>query len=617
MSFLNPWGFLAFISVPVVLLLHLRRSRSQQATVSSLSLWSFLDEELQGGRARQIPLTWLLIIDVLIAILLSLAFTQPQLSLPAIFAEGRHVLLLVDDSGSMLANDVGAGRFAEAQQDAALILDDIGRGDVVTLVAFGERPRLIADSRQESIATVRSALLDLQAGYTGQDIASGLSLALAGAEAELPLEIHVFTDGAFPAPLVGLDVNDFSWHFYGQDTDNQAVLNLAAEVVGTNSIQVFAGLAHFGDQPVTREVVLLADGTEISRSTVDFTETGVVSQVWNLTGQPATVTVSLLGEDGLAVDDTSSLGVGRKPKLSVALVTDTPNPVDRAILVAERVNLTIIPPDEYLPGLPFDLVVFRGTLPESWPTGIVLVLDPPVGNSLLDVDNAGDNERDLDKTAWLLADDPLLDGVDMTGLSLRSAWTLGDMPPEFVDLISVYGRAGTPVPILLRGKFILTDLILFLPVLEEGNLTRHPVFPVLINNIVEAARGVSLPEQVSTGAALQLPLDENYPVITVIRPDEEEVVLDYERTTDTITALLPGLYRVEMENVNGKWAIYQVGVNAGSLLESELTPQTWTTFLGENSAAEAVPARQAADLTPWLLALACIFLMVEARIAWR
>ena len=115
MNLANPLGLLGLLSLPVIIGLHLHLERNRRAVVSSLFLWAFLDAKLQGQRPRQLRLTWLLLLDLLIAAVLSLALAQPQIEIPSAFAQDSHVIVLLDTSTSMLANDIAPSRIEVAK----------------------------------------------------------------------------------------------------------------------------------------------------------------------------------------------------------------------------------------------------------------------------------------------------------------------------------------------------------------------------------------------------------------------------------------------------------------------------------------------------------------------
>ncbi len=89
MSFLHPWAFLGLLSLPAIIALHWHFERQRRVIVSSMFLWRFLDEKFQGRKISFLHISWLLLLDLLIALLLTLALTRPVVKLPAL-GTGEH-----------------------------------------------------------------------------------------------------------------------------------------------------------------------------------------------------------------------------------------------------------------------------------------------------------------------------------------------------------------------------------------------------------------------------------------------------------------------------------------------------------------------------------------------
>lgn len=610
MSLTNPVGLWGLVSLPVILALHMMRERSRRYVVSSLSLWSFLELEVRGSRPRRFPLTWLLVLHLLIAGFLSLALAQPHLSLSVPLHNARHVVVLLDVSTSMRAREVRPSRFSQAQLEAASLLSGLGPRDVATVITFGTTPRWIGDTRQEEPQELVARVTDLGAGETGHALESALALAVGALSEQVPAEIHVLTDAAFPEPRLDQFPYPIEWHLFGQQVPNQAVLSVSAVVLSRDNLQIFARLGNFGDHGASRVVTLLADGNPVDSISLRMEADTTVSQVWEIVGRPSTVTVLLAGGDHLQEDDTASLGLHlshRGQEVRVGLVTDFPDPLDRAIRSIPDTDLRLLAPDEYVPGMSFDLVVFRGALPDEWPAGSVLVVDPPTGARLLAVRGLEDITALPIPTA-----DPLLASIDFSGVRWASAWALESVPEPFVPIL----QAGT-LPLLLRRKVGPSQVFLFLPDLSTGNLARHPAFPILIANLVQASSRLPLPACMHTGEVLQLPTADDYPLVRVLPPQGSTVELPasrppgWERTSD------PGIYRLEMVDLDGATHDCSIGFNAGDETESNLSLGDW---LSDRKDAEAVAQAEATreiNLVPWLLGATVLLLGLEAALAWR
>ena len=73
MNLLLPTALLGLLTIPVILLLHLLRNRRAQIDIPSLRLWRGLERKKQGGMPRQIPLSLMLLLQLVIAVALTLS----------------------------------------------------------------------------------------------------------------------------------------------------------------------------------------------------------------------------------------------------------------------------------------------------------------------------------------------------------------------------------------------------------------------------------------------------------------------------------------------------------------------------------------------------------------
>jgi hypothetical protein len=190
-------GLLRLLSLPLIVALHLLRERRNQRVVSHLGLWDFLEQEVRGAKPQRIPLTWLLVLDLGAALLLSLAFARPQIEWQTPARNARHVVILIDVSSSMLAQDVLPDRFGRARLEASALLNRLGPRDVATILTFGERSHWIADTRQEGLQEMLAKVTALQAGETGHALALALAQGRSAVQEGLQAEFYIFTDGAF------------------------------------------------------------------------------------------------------------------------------------------------------------------------------------------------------------------------------------------------------------------------------------------------------------------------------------------------------------------------------------------------------------------------------------
>lgn len=158
---------------------------------------------------------------------------------------------------------------------------------------------------------------------------------------------------------------------------------------------------------------------------------------------------------------------------------------------------------------------------------------------------------------------------------------------------------------------------MLLPDLRSSNLTRHPAFPIFLANLVQLVAGTDLPTAIRAGDPLLLPSRQTYPLIQLHPPEGEVIELAAERPDVWTETRQPGVYYLDLIDRDGDRQRYAVGVNAGSLEESDISPGQWAQQSQlADQVSETQDARQV-DLMPWLLFLVILLLILEARLAWR
>ena len=108
MTFVNPWGLLALLAVPAIIVIHLYQRRFPTLVVTGLHLWSVETRpSLPGRRREKLPVSTSLILECLAATLLALLLAGPRIG-----EANRvpHLVVVLDDSASMSARRVDGTR---------------------------------------------------------------------------------------------------------------------------------------------------------------------------------------------------------------------------------------------------------------------------------------------------------------------------------------------------------------------------------------------------------------------------------------------------------------------------------------------------------------------------
>ncbi len=205
MTFLSPWRLVLLLGPLAVLLGYLAAQRARQRTALRFSSVDLLASVVphRSGWQRHLPAAAMLAaLTVLV-----LAFAQPAWATRTP-RQRATVMLAVDTSGSMAADDVKPSRLAAAERQAASFVQHLPSGLQIGLVSFSATAQVLAPPSADR-STVLAALGALPIG-TATATADGISLALDALAAvprtaagnRAPAVIVLLSDGT---PTVGKD----------------------------------------------------------------------------------------------------------------------------------------------------------------------------------------------------------------------------------------------------------------------------------------------------------------------------------------------------------------------------------------------------------------------------
>src|SRR5687767_9182003 len=141
MSFVAPlalaWSALA---IPIVIF-YILKIRLRQVPVSTTIFWQQIYDEKSPRSLWQQLRHWLsLLVQIVWLMLLVLALAEPFLLSAAWRA--RRTVLVIDNSASMNATDVGPTRLAAARTAASNYVASLRFGDEMAVIAAGTHPKV-------------------------------------------------------------------------------------------------------------------------------------------------------------------------------------------------------------------------------------------------------------------------------------------------------------------------------------------------------------------------------------------------------------------------------------------------------------------------------------------
>lgn len=593
MQFLLPIGLILLLALPLIVLLHLIRERRRRVVVPSLLNWRNLPRPRDGQRSQRLPLTLLLLLQLLIAALLALALARPQL-IGGPQRNAEQLVIVIDTSTSMATRDGVSTRFAQAQQRAVTLLRGLNSGERAVIIAAGTAPRVVAAGSGADLPALEAAVASLLPGGTAADLDGALALAEAALDPQLAGRIAVLTDGGTAPPTVRPMAAPVEWQQFGSDTPNRAILAFAARPSGGKT-QVYARVANYGGLPFAGVLRLFADNQPVDARPVSVAPDAEAEQTWTLPTGARQLRLALDGGDALPDDDVAQVSLVTTRPVRVALVTAEPEPLRRALAAVPGVAVALTTPANYVDDAQVDVTVFDGMLPERWPDGAALMINPPSGSQLLTVDGIVAAKGQLVQRGALLA------GLGFGGVNFGGARQT--TPPAWATTMLAAGDT----PLILRGRDGDHELAIWAFDLREGNLSTRLAFPLLvartIRDLAPAAPGAS----VQAGAAFTLRPSPRATTVELIAPDGVvQQVAPGNVTIDTLTR--PGWYDLIERGAAGELYRTQVAVNAGSPLESNLRVAVPPTLSDAPATTSSFAAPQSTDLWPWLALAALVFL---------
>ena len=277
MSFIWPWVLVSLLVLPVCVYLYLRLQQKRSRDAASLGTMGAMREGAPAlaGRRRHVPP----IIFLIAVAVLALASARPQLTLPLPRMEGTVVLAL-DVSSSMAADDVEPTRMEAAKLAAKTLVERRPGSARIGVVAFGEGGLVVQPPTDDSEAL--DATIDRLAPQSATSLGRGVmtALNLVAPESGLgqtapadgtsprgafaPAVIVLLTDGENTDPPDPIEVaqraadRGVRVHTVGLGTDEGATI----EVDGFN---LFTQL----NEPVLQQIALLTEGSYFRVEDVD------------------------------------------------------------------------------------------------------------------------------------------------------------------------------------------------------------------------------------------------------------------------------------------------------------------------------------------------------------
>ncbi|MDH7514343.1 MAG: BatA domain-containing protein [Bacteroidota bacterium] len=288
MTFLNPLYLIALAAAAIPIIIHLLNLR--KARVIEFSTLAFL-KELQKSRIRRLKIKqWILLaLRILVIVFVVLAFTRPALRssfgfLPGVRAR-TSVVILFDDSFSMLAADEGGRLFKQAREKALEIVGILEPGDEAALIRFSDAGKTFP-AFTTATSVLRREIASAEPSYIHGDASEVLAAAgaLLHQSTNFNKELYIITDeqrshffrpGA-PSLQRTLDpsVRTFIIPVGAHRVDNTSIENIVVEnslFEKEKPVDLTVTVRNDGSSPLANAVVsVFLEGERVQQKTTDI-----------------------------------------------------------------------------------------------------------------------------------------------------------------------------------------------------------------------------------------------------------------------------------------------------------------------------------------------------------
>jgi Mg-chelatase subunit ChlD len=592
-SFTAPAGLaLLALAIPIVLL-HILRPRRPEVVVGSTYLWKPLAEPVSAASPWQrLRPSVLLLLQLLAVALLALAVARPVRLTAAPLA--KHTVFIVDDSGSMAANDGKPDRIGTARDRAQALRRQLPAGGQASVVVASAQPRVLL-SASDDFRAFTEALAAIPPPAGTADNASAFNLAESLETPGVPIGFVLLSDGGLSVAEQKLLPPGTRYEKIGDRATNRAITRLVVEPRGSG-LHALVTLRNTGGADATQTLRLDVDGRTVHTESVHLAEGGFVEREVDL---PAGERVEALldGDDLLAADNHAFATAAPRPRLRVLLAGPEDLFLERLLAAIPGVTLERSETSRPAPGM--DLAIYDQVAVPADPGAPWLAIAPPGGAPGVTVAGAVDQPA----VALVRAEHPLLAGLDLSTVGIATAQQLKARPDDQV----LVGAEETPL--LLRGSRDGRAFAYLGFTLGDSNLPLTVAFPVLADRLLTDLSGAAAaPGDVRAGQPLPLP--PGGAAVTVLRPGGTRVEIPPGGAPPLTDRT--GFYRIQSA---GKPEIV-VAVNAASG-ESALAPADTLPVRPRPAAPGERPPRGEVSVLRWVILALAVVLAAEFLVSRR
>ena len=562
MNFLSPTAFLLFGLAAPIVALYILKLRRRREPVSTLLFWEQIFREKQTTSLFQkLKHLLSLLLQLLFLALLVLALARPQFAFMT--KSARQIILIIDRSASMNAIDDTVSCLESVKQSTLQMVDNLRFIDEMMVISCHTQP-VIHSPFTNHQKSLRDAIESIDPTDIKTDLQPALAVAHSVAQTKPNPEIIVFSDfhqipdtlfaqqespetqlSEAKVRLVSVSLGEEGNVGITQLRVRKSLVNafdyqtLLTVVNASVEEQVFNVELYLNDALLDVRPYTLAPGESRSELFTNFTmEGGKLKAVLDV-------------EDVLSTDNVAYAALPKREQIPVLLVTPNNPFLENALAVDEKLDLTVVSPDQYDPETgAYDVTIFDRYSPPTLGDGNYMFIYPPKSGAIWQI---GELLETPIITEWERKH-PILRHVHLDNVQITEAYqvqvpaTANVLVRSFEDPLLIVEESQDR-----RIVFIAIDTL-------KSDLPLRIAFPLIVANTIQWFQGKSEIEEyhLQTGEILKKRIDEAAAIesVTIVGPTGEswEVPVEKGELLFDRTSVV-GFYELKIGEDEQVWAV--------------------------------------------------------------
>ena len=605
MSFENPKGLWMLLGIPVLILIHLIKSKHEDQPVSSTYIWKLAERFMN----QVLPMQRLKRFLVFLFQFLAVAGTALMVAKPVIFSGSSiKYIAILDASASMqTCGEDGETRFDRALDGIRKLAKKINNGHTLSIIYASDKAYyLIQES--SSISDVDLLLENTVCSKGGCDITEAIALAQETADRYADTQVVLFTDAECT------DMHNIDVTYVGDDVWNAAVLSLTG--TEKNDLVELTGSVISNGVDSMIPVGLEIDGQVIDVQLLECPADQPTEVLFSLDanrfGTYKNARIFIDADDGLADDNSYSFCVENPYYWKVRLLSQNPRYLRSALESVPHVTLrTDSNVDSESPG--FYMYVYDGIYPSQYPDDCEVIIfgtdNLPEGiTALPEVTEPARLKSAGGVTSPLYAD-----------MLLDSTYVSRYFPLKGNALWEELYKCGDDTVALYRKSSDGKVTVVFSFDVHDTNLPLQSDLTVMMRNLVKYALPWMLEESdFSVGEQLTINLLPYEDTAFISRPDWSRLDLVMDQGATVFTPTEVGVYRLtEKSDEKTVYKDFFVHIPGSESVRQALDGITVDKSTGGVWGAEEYRPKAGTRLSVWIAVLALAVILAEWGISCR